>query len=178
LQLDKALEVARRKRQNDPQVDCPNAQTKIDSLLQAIERIKRECMDGAESPRDTLKIPDKQKDDFAFAAGRWKSTTYLYNEQSEKVTIYFDFYKNGKGQITLIEDSNNQLRCEADLALSLKANLFGINQLTDADCINMNKQYNPYIFECKPDKNGYAECTAQNKINKKNNFVFQLVKIK
>jgi flagellar motor protein MotB len=178
LQLDKALEVARRKRQNDPQVDCPNAQTKIDSLLQAIERIKRECMDGAESPRDTLKIPDKQKDDFAFAAGRWKSTTYLYNEQSEKVTIYFDFYKNGKGQITLIEDSNNQLRCEADLALSLKANLFGINQLTDADCINMDKQYNPYTFECKPDKNGYAECTAQNKINKKNNFVFQLVKIK
>lgn len=173
MQLDKALGVAKKRRDKDPILNCPDAQAKIDSLQQAIERIRIGCME--EEGRDTLKIPDNEND-FAFAEGRWKSTTYIYNENKERVVIYFEFMKNATGKITLVEPDNTQ--CTADLSLKLLSKQFNINQVIEAVCSPISKKYQAYTFECKPDKNGYAECTAQNKNVKENNFTFKLVKIK
>lgn len=179
LQLDKALNVAYRNRQQQPIVECPDMQQRIDSLLQEIAKIKELCPpEGSIGQKDTLKIPDSPKDDtdFSFALGKWKSTTYIYNESGEKVTIYFDFFANGTGKINIVEPNNTQ--CTADLNLSLLPNQFNIDQKSQATCNPPPKAYNPYIFECKPDANGNAECWAQNKSDKSNAFKFRLIKIK
>ncbi|HAS45941.1 MAG TPA: hypothetical protein DCS93_35995 [Microscillaceae bacterium] len=179
IQLDQALGIAQKGREKVPKVDCPDAQRKIDDLLQQIEKIKQDCK-REELTGDTLRIPtnpDFDKEDFGFAVGRWKSTTYIYSvEDGEKVTIYFDFFKNGTGKITLVEPNGRQ--CTADLSLALLSGQFNIDQLVSATCLPPPKGYNPYTFECKPDKNGYAECIAQNKKRAANRFKFKLVKIK
>jgi subtilisin family serine protease len=179
LQLDKALNVAYQNRQQQPIVECPDMQSRIDSLLQEIAKIKERC-DSEETAngRDTLKIPDSPKDenDFSFALGRWKSTTYIYNQAGEKVTIYFDFFANGTGKISVVEPNNTE--CTASLDLALLANQFNINQKSQAICNPPPSAYNPYTFECKPDANGNAECWAQNKSDKSNAFKFRLIKIK
>jgi subtilisin family serine protease len=43
IQLDRALNIAKNKRKENPKVDCPNVQEKIDSMLQVIEKLKKEC---------------------------------------------------------------------------------------------------------------------------------------
>lgn len=174
LQLDVALTVADRSRRNQPIVDCPDMQSKIDSLLQEIEKIKRQCPDET-AGGDTLKIPPKA-DDYAFAEGRWKSTSYLYNNAGEKITLYFDFYANGKGKITLVEPNNTQ--CVADLILKLADGKFIIDQSKSSICNPPPSEYSPYLFECTPDKKGYADGLAVNKTNRANNFRFKLIKIK
>lgn len=178
IQLDKALDVAYKNRQQQPIVGCPDMQSRIDSLLQEIAKIKELCPpDGDMAQKDTLKIPDSpNENDFSFALGRWKSTTYIYNESGEKVTIYFDFFTNGTGKISVVEPNNTQ--CSADLKLSLVANQFNINQKSEAICNPPPKAYAPYTFECKPDANGNAECWAQNKSDKSNAFKFSLIKMK
>ncbi len=179
IQLDRALGIAQKGREKVPKVDCPDAQRKIDDLLQQIEKIKQDCK-REELAGDTLRIPKNpgfDKDDFGFAAGRWKSTTYIYStEDGEKVTIYFDFFRNGTGKITLAEPNGRQ--CTADLSLELLSGQFNINQLLEASCLPPPKSYNAYRFECRPDKNGHAECIAQNKTRSANRFKFKLVKIK
>jgi len=174
IQLDRAVEVADYNRRTMPRVDCPDLQYKIDSLLREIEKIKELCPDGTTT--DTLRIPDKT-DNFDFAVGRWKSTTYIYRINSgEKVTIYFDFYANGTGRITLVEDDNTQ--CSADLRLSISPGKFDINQTDRAECMPPPTIYEAYVFECTPDATGCAECVAQNKSKRTNNFTFKLVKIR
>ena len=179
IQLDRALGIAQKGREKVPKVDCPDAQRKIDDLLQQIEKIKQDCK-REELIGDTLRIPgtpDLDKDDFSFAVGRWKSTTYIYStEDGEKVTIYFDFFRDGTGKITLAEPNGRQ--CTANLSLKLLSGQFNINQLLEASCLPPPKRYNAYTFECKPDKNGHAVCIAQNKTRSANRFKFKLVKIK
>jgi hypothetical protein len=179
LQLDKALDVAYKSRQQQPIVECPDMQNRIDSLLQEIAKIKELCSsEETANGKDTLKIPDSPKDenDFSFALGRWKSTTYIYNQSGDKVTIYFDFFANGTGKISVVEPDNTE--CTADLNLSLLPNQFNIDQRGAAICSPPPSSYNPYTFECKSDANGNAECWAQNKSDKSNAFKFRLIKMK
>ncbi len=173
IQLDKALGVADNNRKNMPKVECPDVQNKIDSLLLEIEKLRQICMQDS-ATNDTLKIPEDENNS-DFAIGKWKSTTYIYNEKGEQVTIYFDFYKDGKGKITLVEPNNTQ--CTNDLSLSLSKGEFKINQTGNSICNPPPKQYEPYTFICKPDENGCAECIAKNKIDKNNEFSFKLVKV-
>jgi len=174
IQLDQAVGIADNNRRSMPRVDCPDLQYKIDSLLREIEKIKELCPDNTAT--DTLRIPDKP-DNFDFAVGRWKSTTYIYNlSTGEKVTIYFDFFANGTGRITLVEDDNTQ--CSADLSLSISPAQFNINQTGGAECIPPPTIYEAYVFECAPDATGCAECVAQNKSRSTNIFKFKLIKIR
>ncbi len=174
LQLDIAARIAGNNRKKQPIVDCPDLQDKIDSLLQEIEKIRKQCPDTSKNTGDTLKIPDKPKD-YEFAKGRWKSTTYIYNDSGEKITIYFDFYANGKGVITLVEPDNTQ--CSANLDLSLNSNKFIVDQKQNSVCNPPPKKYQKYLFECQPDNTGCAECWAQNKTDRTNRFKFKLIKI-
>lgn len=176
IQLDKLLGIAYNKRRTQPIVKCPDMQNKIDRLLQEIEKIKRECQDSLPELKDTLKIPENPQN-FDFAVGRWKSTTYLYRKDNgEKVTLYFDFYANGNGKITLVEEDNTN--CVAELDLNITNRMFIINQLTSAKCLPFPDEYIPYKFECIPDATGCAECTAINKLDNMNIIKFSLIKIR
>lgn len=174
LQLDKAAGLAGAQRQKMPIANCPEAQRKIDSLLQEIDKIRRMCPQDS-TTTDTMRMPPKLQD-LSFAEGRWKSTTYIHNEEGEKVTLYYDFFANGSGKITLIESDNTQ--CVAELGLSIRNNTFLVSQKGQAICTPPPRNYNPYYFECKPDASGCAECSAQNKVNQNNRFTFRLVKIR
>ena len=174
LQLDKAVGIANNNRQKMPVVDCPDIQTRIDSLLQEIEKLRQQCSQGIVT-KDTLKIPPSAKDP-TFAAGRWKSTSYLFNStDGKKVTLYFDFASDGTGKITLVESDNTT--CEAALQLGVQSGVFSIVQQGAAACQPPPEKYQPYVFKCKPDANGCAECEAQNRNKSNNNFKFNLVKI-
>lgn len=177
IQLGKAMDIADKNRQRSPVVDCPDIQEKIDSLLREVRRLKSYCEEGDLTIVDTMKIPTPEPEnpkDFSFAEGRWKSTTNLYNEEGEKVQVYFDFFNDGSGEITLMEPDNNI--CNATLAIDLEEDLFIINQTRPANCSPESDQYNPYYFECKPDRNGNASCIAKNKVNANNIFKFNLIK--
>jgi subtilisin family serine protease len=174
MQLGVALNVSNKNRGQMPKVDCPEMQTKIDSLLIEIEKIKALCSNS--NTFDTLRILPGAKD-FSFAIGRWKSTTYIYSGVTgEKVTLYFDFNQNGTGTLTLLEPDNT--RCTASLSMTLQNNQFSIDQLESAECYPPPTAYNKYHFECQPDNTGCVECSAQNKSNKANYFKFRLIRIK
>ncbi len=174
LQLDRALGIANQNRKKMPKVDCPATQNKIDSLLQEIEKLKQQCPGNAKG--DTMRIPPNNKD-FRFAIGRWKSTSYIYEiGTGDQVTIYFDFYDNGKGKITLLKNDNTE--CTAPLSLSLKPNMFTINQEGKAICDPPPTVFSPYLFVCKTGANNCAECAAQNKNHSSNSLKFNLIKIR
>lgn len=175
MQLDRALGVANLGRGKMPIVECGDVQYKIDSLLQEIAKLRMQCSVG--NHQDTMRIPPHTKD-FEFAEGRWKSTSDLHSVQTNKnVVIYFDFYHDGTGKITLVEPDNTQ--CSAQLSLSLKSGKFWVDQQASAVCSPPPKKYESYFFVCNPDANNCAECQAQNKNKKKlnNNFLFKLVRV-
>jgi len=177
IQLDQALGIVKKQRDKDPKVDCPDVQTKIDSLLQEIRKLREGCGDSESG--DTLKIPDSpdEEEGFAFALGKWKSTTHIYNTDSgDKVTIYFDFKVDGTGTITLVEQGG--VTCSANLNLNLANRKLSIDQRTTATCSPDEGAYSPYMFTCESGASGYAECTAQNKKLKSNAFTFKLIKVK
>jgi subtilisin family serine protease len=169
LQLDKAIGPL-----PPSDVSCPDIKSKIDSLQNEIERLKELCPDGV-GEVDTMKMPPKG-DDINFSVGRWRSTTYIHNNSGEKITIYFDFFADKTGKITLVEPDNTQ--CTADLNLVLKSPMLLIDQQIAAICKPPPTHYTQYKFSCQPDANGCAECTAQNKRIKANRFKFKLIKVK
>jgi len=172
LQLDRAVGIANNNRQKMPIVGCPDVQRQIDSMLQLINKLREQCMDMDNA--DTMRIPP-DANSFAFAEGKWKSTTYLYNFEDEKVTLFFDIKADGTGVLTLVEEDNTQ--CTAPLSLSLKPNELVMVQQKMAMCFATNEQYNPYHFVCKPNNDtGCADCMAQNKKKPEQNFTFQLIK--
>ncbi|MFM9947414.1 MAG: S8 family peptidase [Saprospiraceae bacterium] len=174
LQLDQALEAAFSGEIPEHAGDeCRDVQQKIDKLLQEIERLKQLCPDSPAT--DTMKMPETIED-LGFSIGRWKSTTSIHNEEGAQVTIYFDFYSNQTGKITLVEPSG--LRCSADLSLRANASSFEVDQPGTASCAPaQQKEYSNYTFSCKADAKGYAVCKAQNKRERVNRFDFRLVKI-
>ncbi|MCC5944869.1 MAG: S8 family serine peptidase [Bernardetiaceae bacterium] len=176
IQLDKAMGIAENNRGRAPRVDCPDLQDRIDDLWREIERIRRDCEERQNRNSDTLRIPPDEQDNFDFAVGKWKSTTQIHNFAGQRITLYFDFYADGRGEVTLVEP--DQTECKGPLTLGLASGVFNINQTQDSRCITNDKTYNPYIFECKPDASGRAKCHAENKNDASNQFEFSLVKIK
>ena len=176
VQVARALNIANRQQKRRPRVGCPKVQLKIDSLLQAIDHLKQEC-EQDEARGDTLRIPDGEGTSVGFAAGKWKSTTRLYNNTNgDDVTIYFEFKPDGSGHITLKEASG--ISCTASLSLDLRSRQLNINQLAEALCTRQGKTYSAYTFACMPDASGYAVCQAQNKTDAANSLTFRLIKIK
>lgn len=169
IQLDKALQVASHHHKDMPAL-CPGVQQKIDSLNAEIAKLRQQC--GV--TKDTLKIPPVMKNP-AFAAGRWKSTSDILDDQGQFVQLFFDFEANGKGKITLIQEDGTP--CTAPLSLSVVNNKFIITQKRPAQCSPPPEIYAAYNFTCKPDAFGNAFCTAQNQQNQKNKLTFNLVKI-
>lgn len=160
----------------DPPENCDSIQQKIDSLLLEIDRLKGKCPDLT-GDTDTMKMPKIIKD-LDFSIGRWRSTTTIVNDKKiqEEVVLYFDFYPNQVGKLTLVE--KNSLQCSAPLELSANQNKFDVNQENRAYCKgDKNRYYYPYTFSCQADANGYAECMAQNKQFPANKFKFRLIKI-
>jgi len=174
IQLASAARIADVNRKKTPRVYCTDVQRKIDSLTQEIEKLKQEC--GSNTAADTLRIPPNNNN-LNFAVGRWKSTTTIVDVRTNQpVTIYFDFNSDMTGQVTLV--GNNNTQCSADLKLSLRSSVFTIDQIAEAQCSPPPSHYRPYTFVCRPNANGVASCTAQNKTNANNKFDFNLVKIK
>ena len=174
MQLDRALDIAKKKRDEMPVAECPDVQNEIDSLLQEIDRLRRKCRPGL-AGTDTLKIPPGTNDP-SFTKGKWKSTSTIYSTLDGKtVTLYFEFDGMGNGSLTLVESDNTV--CGAPLKLGVKNGDMLIKQQNGATCNPPPKKYQPYTFKCKADNKGCAECQAQNLKNINNKFLFNLIKI-
>ncbi len=120
---------------------------KEDKLRQNIKKIP-----------EILTIPDNPND-FEFAMGKWKSSSNLVSTLTdEPVELFFEFDKQGKGKLTLAEESGN--KCTAPLQLKLKKRTLYIEQLDIAKCKN-NTQYVKYNMKCISDNNNVAKCTAE-----------------
>jgi subtilisin family serine protease len=173
VQLDKALQkLMNPGNSDDSGGNCDEVNRKIDSLQREIDRLKKSCQISSE-PVDTMKIP--AGDDLRLCSGRWKSTTFIHNNDGEAVTLLFDINQDGSGKLTMLEPDN--IKCVSELAVSLKSSTLSINQLDMARCIPPPGGYNAYEFTCKPDANGFASCTARNKLVRANKFQFRLIKI-
>ena len=130
---------------------------KIGPLLQI-----KNALSGAGSEEE-LVIPDDAKD-LSFAAGKWKSTTDLHSTiDNSSVSLYFDIQENGKGKLTLVEETADKTTCFADLEVTFKDGKLLMNQKGNADCENSNKFYRPYKFECVQGDGNTAECKALEK---------------
>jgi subtilisin family serine protease len=176
IQLNAVVEAAQKSRLKQPHVGCPEIQKKIDSLLFEIEKLKKICKDKKAPTGDTMKIPPKPVN-LNFAEGNWKSTSEITSfATKEKVVLYFEISKNGSGTLTLEHPSG--MKCKAPLDIVLKKSKVIINQTSEAICDVKNVGYVPYYFECEAGENGVAECWTENKTDKKNNFRFNLIKIK
>lgn len=151
--------------------DCEEINQKYQDLLAQLEQLKREHPGCIQSP-DTLSLPK----DFTAVdlKGRWKSTTSLYNEQNEQVVIYFTFNGTPKGKLEIIEPSGEIYTASLDVAVN--NDRVNINQTGNATG-NTEKEYNPYRFVLRPDRNRKAAGNAKNKIQAANAFEFNLVRI-
>lgn len=176
IQLDKAINAIDSSANDQDQ--CNDIQARIDSLQQKIEDLKDLCPDT--EVIDTMKMPE-DINDLDFTIGRWKSTKELdaFDEGGNKTgtaIIYFDFYKDKTGKITLVD--SDKLECSSGLSLKIDQSGFNIDQYSNAVCGNSEKYYSSYEFYCKPDDKGFADCYAENKSDSKNKFPFRLVRIK
>jgi hypothetical protein len=175
IQLDRALGVIASSNAPTPQPpanDCREVSRRIDSLQHVIDKLRAQYPQCA-SKQDTLKLPDVVKKPESLA-GRWKSTTSIYNSDNTEVMIYFDFDGKGNGTISLYEPDGTI--CTAPLTVSITQNKMDIVQTDDAGCGD-GDHYVRYTFVCKADKNGYADCVATNTIDKRNIIRFKLVKL-
>ena len=158
-----------------PIANCDDVQKKIDVLLQEIDKLRNNCLNGGTPSNDSLKIP-KNLNNFAFARGKWKSTTEINNtHDGMKVVLYFDFNGSDIGKMSFVHTDNTV--CEADVNLSISNNEILVNQKSINLCVPNIKTYKPYKFVFKAGHNGTAECFAQNLQIKNNNFSFNLIKI-
>jgi subtilisin family serine protease len=171
IQLDKALAaVSSGSGKTPPADDCRNIARKIDSLTKMIAILKQQCPQYA--PPDTMKLPEIIEKPTTLN-GRWKSTTDLFNMNMERVSLYFDF-DNGRGTFSLVE--GNGKTCSAPIRVKISGNTLEIIQDDYAMCAD-GSGYQKYIFSCRADKNGNAECIATRENNKLDKVKFNLVKI-
>jgi subtilisin family serine protease len=151
--------------------NCDVICRRIDSLQREIDRLKQQC---PQYSGDTLKLPDVIENP-ASLAGLWRSTTSLRNTSNREVVIYFEFDGNGSGKIILQEPDGTL--CTASLTTTVSGADMQIVQDDDALCEN-GTFYNKYIFSCKADKHGYAECVATNTTDSRNVVRFRLIKVR
>ncbi len=173
VQLSRALGIADSTGFIVPLPECEDINAKIDSLLKEVERLREQCPDA--TMKDTMNIPEVI-DDLSFSHGIWESTTQLTNNSKEQVKIRFVFNPDNTGRLYYIEESG--MECSSDLNLSHTKNTFDINQLKIAGCRNSGEWYSAYTFSCQADANGKANCFAQNKEKKQNQYQFTLIKVK
>ncbi len=172
IQINDALLAA--KNGNTPKADCNDIQSRIDSLTQEINRLRRECLTPIKV--DTMHIPSIGSANPQLIQGRWKSSSPLVNDRTEEnIELYFDFELGNSGRITLVEQDGTI--CEANINWTIDNNLLVFNQLQNAICED-DRSYSKYSFSCQPDKRGNALCVAK-RTNKSGEIVdFTLIRIK
>ena len=172
IQLDRALsQINKGNNPNRPVDDCDMIGRKIDSLTRIIEQLIIQCPQYGQ--RDTLKLKDVIENPETLN-GLWKSTTTLYNTSKERVEVYLEF-NNGRGRLLLVEE--NGKTCEAPISVTIKGNSMEIIQEENAVCVD-GTSYRKYLFLCRADRNGNAECEAVSIDNKLDKVVFNLIKIR
>ena len=84
---------------------CDDINSRYQELLAELDKIRREHPGCIQTP-DTLSLPEHftARD----LAGRWKSTTSLFNENNEQVVIYFTFDGTPKGRLEIVEPSGDR----------------------------------------------------------------------
>lgn len=152
--------------------DCDQIKEYYDSLIEELERIKKEYPDCL--VEEELIIPvNPEPEDFR---GRWKSTTPIYNlTDNTEVVLYFDFNGTNKGQLTLVEEDGTI--CLATFTLTIKNDTVYISQDAPATSADNSVVYNPYNFTLRPDQNRRADGYAENQTMSLNQFDFKLIKI-
>jgi subtilisin family serine protease len=169
IQLDRALAAASGR--TFP-TDCRDIARRIDSLTRVIDELRRQCLRYA--PADTMKLPEIIEKPETLN-GRWQSTTDLYNDKGERVSVYLDFDVDNKcGTFSLVENSGRTFT--APIKINITGNSLEITQ-NEYACCDDGYCYGKYTFSCRADKNGKAECVATNVNNKLNKVIFNLVKI-
>lgn len=173
MQLDKALKLVRDGDYENDEDPCIDVLDKLLALENQINELRALCPDL--SYQDTLRIPEEPTT-LDFFEGVWKSTTDIMNNDGNKVTLYF-YVDSKSGNRLRLEDPDSGT-CYGDIKIQLNGRQMDIEQPNPAKCLGDGKIYNPYIFGCVSDANGYAVCSAQNKVDKMNNFTFNLIRIK
>ncbi len=168
IQIDKALMALNGNYQTPS--NCDSIELEIDRLQKKIDSLKLLCTDSSEF----LVIPPNAVD-MGFLEGNWRSSNDLINSSKQNIALVFNFSKDGTGILTLNEPNGNT--CKANLTISLTNSTLNIDQQNDANC-NDGKLYPKYVFKCKADLNGEAQCNAQNTEDYNNHFSFKLYKIK
>lgn len=154
--------------------DCDEIRKRYQSLLDELERLKREHPECI-TPADTLVLPPAPE--LTDISGLWKSTTPLYNRKDEEVTLYFAFNGTPRGVFTIVEPSG--LRCEAPLDVSIEGDVVHIVQVGYASSPDGETLYYPYTTDCKPNaKTRVAECVAVNQEEAWDQIRFNLVRVK
>lgn len=150
---------------------CDDINSRYQELLAELDKIRREHPGCIQTP-DTLSLPEHftARD----LAGRWKSTTSLFNENNEQVVIYFTFDGTPKGRLEIVEPSGEVYSASLDVAVANDA--VNINQTSDAVGRSQRK-YNPYRFVIRPDRQRRADGHADNKVEVANKFDFNLIRI-
>jgi subtilisin family serine protease len=179
LQLDKALEAL--KSGNIPSDNlpisgnCDDITRQIDSLQHLIDQLKGLCGSNPPVSGDTMKIPPVI-DNTDFMIGMYKSTTELRNTaDGSKIDLYFEFFQNNYGELTLVDQEGNKYK--ARLKLTVVNNSIEIDQLEDAYCPQNGDYFSQYNFHFEADQYGKAYCRGQNKTNASNVPEFFLIKI-
>jgi hypothetical protein len=170
IQLDKALTAYQNEEIPTDNI-CENISFKIDSLMQVIEELKRQCPDY-ETP-DTLKLPEVIENPQTLN-GKWKSTSPLHNTDGEDIVVYFEFI-NGSGTLSLIEPDGQV--CTAPIHVNINGNIMKIVQESEAGCGD-GSNYAIYELTCEADENGNALCLAIRSDFRANRLMFNLIKIK
>lgn len=151
--------------------DCEKYQKRYNELLVEMEKLKREHPECIAEP-DTMKIPVDAK--LSDITGLWKSTTSLYNEEDEEIVLYFQFTGSPNGTIFLVEPDGT--RYSAPLKVTVGGDKIYMEQLAQATGPGP-REYDPYTFVCKPDKNRTAVCHGKNLTNAANQVYFNLVRL-
>lgn len=165
LQLQKAINMVRDKKQTEKPEDI---RKEIHRLQDLIDSLKRMCPEEEVSP-DTLKYDNAIKDKHGLD-GLWKSTTTLVaTKDNSPIELYMKFKKQ-KGTLIIM---NKGIRYEAPLKAMIKGGRISIVQKTPAT--NGDVSFIPYTYKCTSDRKGNLTCTAT---SSENSLTFNLVREK
>ena len=157
-------------------MSCEDVNKRYQQLLEELERLKREHP-GCIAPVDTMVIPPAPTlDEFD---GLWKSTTPIYSEDGEELTLYYAFNRTSNGKFTIVDEAAGK-KYEASLVISIVGDNVHIVQTEPAVCTtDPTDAYSAYETDLKPNaKTRKAECEAVNQMNPLNRVHFNLIRIK
>ena len=179
IQLSALLRKSSQARQEQPLVDCDEVQDKIDSLLLAVEKLKKTCEFQV---NDTLKIPTGDSMDLS---GLWKSTSDLKlkgiedESFSQEIEIFFDVDSDGSGKV--IYACVGGCECRTDVLCDFSGQQLIFHQPEEAKCSGTCEEEMsilPYDFICSSGNGGKAECVAKALNNNEKLIDFNLIRIR